>query len=459
MVKNKVHPQKSLKKNVGVIGCGWYGYEAAIALKKAGFNVKIFEAGPDVASGTSGKFAGRTHPSGLHYLRSRKTRKNCRKDYGPFVKKYPHMLIENTQAIHGLVYSDSQGRPPKVDARTFNKICKGDRTAKQFDTKKHGYQGLQEAVTITEPAIIVGDPLRARLRESLMKEGIPFVCNYPVVDVKRQGSSFKVSGEDSSAEFDLVVNATGFQNLTPKDFDNNPFQLAVRYQPCLGLIYEDTMPGAGNFSFLGLDGANPCVMPMGNNHYMVTHGINTILASCKTPEEAKRVLGRVNVDFLMNTVKAQTEQDMQRYYPDFCKRFKFLRCEGDVIAKPLTNTEFRAGFAMKAPDGVIHTFPGKISNAPRVGKEVAHLATNKQLSKKRGYQYPSKGILASAQQELGEKPTGLIHNTCLSNPYPHLLDPPKESITNLARFSMLNDGRRPRSGSEDLRNSLRHVQI
>ncbi len=425
-------------KDVAIMGAGWYGIHLALSLRKAGYRVVIYEKKKDILSCVSGTFGIRPHTVGLHYPRSIKTRQICQRNYVKFCATYPNLLVENQYAIHGLVQKDALGNASKVGLQAFRKVYREDKTNQPFDTQAHGYQGLLDAITIKEPSILVGEALREILRGELIHADIPFVCNYTVRKLVDRGKKIAVISENNSEiEFDQVINATGFQSLLPDNFKENPFGLCVVYQPCLGLIYEDTMPDSGSFSFLALDGANPAIMPCAPRQYMVTHGYYTILASCDSPQAAATVLRRVTDDFVKRKVKALTEQDMLRYLPGFNQRFRYVGWKESVLAKPLTETEFRCAITFSDPNRVIHAFPGKITNVFDTEQEVLALIKNRNCSELNGYRFVTNGVLADASAEIREKPTGKGHNTCMSNPYPELLKDVSDS--RLRRIAFFKD--------------------
>ncbi|MDP3704308.1 MAG: FAD-dependent oxidoreductase [Legionellaceae bacterium] len=429
---------KKAPKDVAIMGAGWYGIHLALALRETGYKVVILEKDKDILSGTSGTFGIRTHTAGLHYPRSKKTRQICTRNYTKFCAAYSNLLVQNKFSIHALVKEDALGNASKVGLQTFQDVCREDKTCESFETEAHGYQGLLDAVTINEPSILVGEQLREILRSDLIHADIPFVCNYTVQKVEDRGNKITVIGDNGTEfEFDQVINATGFQSLLPENFKNNPFGLIVIYQPCLGLIYEDMMPDSGSFSFLALDGANPAIMPYVTGQYMVTHGYYTILASCDSPQEAAAILGRLTDDFVEQKIKTLTEQDILRYMPGFNQRFRYVGWKESVLAKPLTDTEFRCALTFSDPNRVIHAFPGKISSVFDTEQEVLALIKNRNCSERNGYRFVNNGVLADASVEIRQKPTGNGHNTCMSNPYPELYKRTPENRSTRSFFKRL----------------------
>lgn len=488
MVKKKTTNKKSIKvscnnfkdirKNtkVAVIGSGWYGFEAALALSRD-HKVVMFEAGKDLAAGTSGKFASRTHPRGWHYLRSEKTRSTCKEHYPIFVSKRKKYLVENNNAIHGIIAEkDAMGNLSKTSPAEFEKICKGDKNARTFDVKKNGYLNIEAAVTTNEESIVTGSKLSEIMRGDLLKADIEFFCNCPVLNVKKESNKYVLELSKGTAEFDYVVNATGFQRFLPENFSNNPLGMKVVYQSAIGLLYEEKNPSKDPFSILLLDGANPCLMPRSDGKYYLTHANYTLLASCNSPEEASNIFKLVDDNFIKNRVRADAEADLCRYFPTFSDKFKYVGYEKGVIAKLHTDEEFRSGFSFKDPKGVVHLFPGKITNAMHVADECRSLIIGENLEQKDSYQYVKNGTIYNSLKEISLRPPSSYkgHNTCTTNPYPQLLKNTNNNVDNFANVkedkylhrriygtrSLMWDYRgRNRSGSEDCSDKLSLVRI
>lgn len=418
-------------KKIAVIGSGWYGKEIALALKKNGHKVIVYERGEELASGTSGLYSSRTHPSGLHYLRvSHKMVNYLKQHYNEFVETRGKYLRPNRNAVHGIVYSDANGAPSRTNVEEFRERYKLDDTARRVEHADFGLQNVQEPVAIKEERIINGEELREQFRLDLRAAGVEFLCDTAVQEIQEEDEGFLVKTKRIESKFDHVINATGFQKFVPDTFKNNPFNIQVIYQAASGFLYEDMQSGIKeNFSLLFLDGANPCLMQSSDSQYILTHGKYTLLASRNTPEEARQALDKAKeINLLESKIKPLVEADLLRYYPNFFERFKYVGYNCGVVAKVLTETEFRLGFALQTPDKVIHAMLGKISNAPAVARECVQLVESNGTTEIQGYAYPSDGILSSSMHELGEKPQQQgKHYACLVNPYPEL-DAPKSKI-------------------------------
>lgn len=491
--KDKVvaNPKKKSMK-VAIIGSGWSGMEAARALKKRGHNAIVFESGKDGPAGTSTKYSCHAHPTGSHYNRLPVDYIEIFvNNYTRFKQERAAYLKPNANSIHGIVYSDAKGRQSRTTPEQFKERSKYDSTSRSIELEDFNLQGFQQPTAINEERIINGEELKEKIRLEYIKADIPFYYDTPVTEITRVENGYLVKHGGDISEFDKVVNATGFQKFLPDNFKDNPFGLDVVYQPVVALVYQDTKPDTEEmYSLLLLDGSNPCLMPTANKgEYLLTHCGYTLLASCKTSEEAWQVINSVTTDFIRNKVKPKSEEDLSRYVKDFFERFKPVGFNGGVIAKLKTENEFRLSFAFESPDplapmssnsasnGIIHVFPGKITSALNSGDEVVRLVEDDSLLFKDGYKYPKNGMLDFAAKEIANKPQegSNLHYACTLNPYPELLNNSvnsyatnKNSVWNSSSStkkyntrSSKSEEKKPRSGSitDDIQHSLISVMF
>ena len=417
-------PYKVKTKKIAVIGSGWYGKEAALALRKKGHKVVVFERGRSLASGTSASYSSRTHPSGLHYLRAPEhVLAYLQAHYAEFVETRNKYLRPNNNAIHAIIAdTDADGNVSRTSAEQFKERCAIDPTARKVELNDFGLQNVQESVAIREERIIGGEQLREEFRLDLLESGAEFLCDTAVDDIQSDQDGFKVTAKGIESRFDGVVNATGFQQFTDS-FKDNPLNVEVVYQAAIGLLYRDKLAGSKeNFSLLFLDGANPCLMQCGDDRYILTHGKYTLLASRRSPEEAKQALQKAEeLNLVEAKVKQNVEADLQRYYPGFLDRFEYVGYNGGVIAKILSETEMRIGYGIQSSDGVVHAMLGKITNAPAVARECVRLVEDDNLVTLNDVRFPKDGVFDRCKQHFSERPQhNGKHYACLMNPYPEL---------------------------------------
>jgi|GEM_PF-1538534 len=442
------------KKKIAIIGAGWYGCHIARALQLAGYEVTLFESHDDIFKGISGEFGIRLH-TGPHYPRSKETRRSCREGYTEFIETYPDLIIPHEYSIYGLGTLDANNEPSKVDLETFKTVCKEVREiedsreinsknnlqTREIDPKKWGYDNLLSAFDANEPSIALGKLLREEFRKYLSDAGVKVVCNYKVNQLTPQDSKVNVIGESSSEVFDHVVNTTSYQSLLPAE-QPLPLNINIFYQPCLALVYEDTLSktlSTPPFSFIVVDGMYPCIMPRiteaeetGNRTYIVTHGKYTIMGSYKTRKEAQACLDKINEDFIKKHIQPKCEAEMQKFWPPFGalrpdsteRRFKYVGFKSAILGKIKSNTEFRSAVTF-GKDGITYVIPGKVSNIFDAERETLALINSQNLvhQPQGAYQYVKNGTLDQANKELTEAMAPGIKNTCDLQTYDEIIKP------------------------------------
>lgn len=401
---------------VGIIGGGWYGCHLALALTNQGHTVVMFEKNANIFEGVSGKFGIRLH-QGPHYPRSKSTRELCRKSFNEFINTYPELVVEHQYSIYGLGKTDSDGNPPKVDKDTFDSVCRESETCQEVDLESFGYHELQMAKSMYEPSIAIGDRLRQFFINKLLAADVKIHYNFEVKSLLNMKGKTTVIGQSGEEiPFDKIINATGYQSLIPDAIkDVFPVDMEVIFQPCLALSYQDLTPGAGPFSFIVMDGWNPCVMPFVDTDefkhtYTLTHGSYSIMASFHTPAKAHHLLSSVTDRFIFKKVKPLIEKDLYRYWPEFEHRFKYIGWRGTVLAKMVTKNEFRSALTFEY-DNIITILPGKVSNIFDAEREVTALIEQRNCITLRGVTYVAGGVLDLTRSEIAEKPADYEPNT------------------------------------------------
>jgi hypothetical protein len=408
---------------IGVIGAGWYGSHIGLSLKKQGHDVTIFEKNSDIFTQISGNFGIRLHV-GPHYPRSKKTRESCRRDFQLFIDTYPQLVVNHEYAIYALGELDSDKNPSKVNFEQFKAVCEESDSAKQINVKEAGYKDLIAAWDIYEPSMALGDGLRNIFKRYLSDAGVQTLCNFNVQVLDQSDSLMSITSDKGQTHegFDYIINASSYQSFV--DVKNElPFDINVVYQPCLAMMYEDTHTTTRPFSFIIMDGWFPCIMPYcnkeedlideprDNRKYILTHGKWTIMGSFNTSKEAQNLLSRLNDNFIADNIKPNCEAEINRFWPDFEKRFRYIGWKGEVLAKIKTEKEFRSAVTFEK-DRLVHIIPGKVSNIFDASREVVAIINQQNVSTKNGYQYVTGGVLDDALQEITEVPDRLAQSTC-----------------------------------------------
>lgn len=424
---------KARKETVAIIGAGWFGAHIALTLQKK-YEVTLIEKNSEIFSGISGQFGVRLH-TGPHYPRSQSTREGCHNGYEEFLQTYPELINEHSYSVYCLGTEDAIGLPSKVNKQQFDRVCREFKHIKQIGQNKDGstiyhnlkYQNIISMHDVDEPSLIVGERLRSIFKSYLDAANIPIKTNFAVKDIKKEHGFMTITahnsltGLDEALAFDHVVNATSYKTLLPQK-SQLPSFMDVVYQPCLALVYKDLHPTKEPFSFITMDGWFPCLMPYDDRtnisqefqHYIMTHGMWTIIGSYATQGEAQKCLDMVDDKFIIGKVKINCESEMHRFWPEFKERFEYIDWKGSVLAKIKTDKEFRGTVTFKASNDVIYVFPGKVSNIFEAGREVSALLSGKNVSAAESgkYHFVQHGAIDAYKHEIAEKPKQNHRATC-----------------------------------------------
>lgn len=426
------------KGTIAIIGAGWYGTHWAIRLAKYGYKIVLYEQEATPFMGISGKFGIRNH-NGMHHPRSSCSRLDCRLTQGFMKQHYPELLFSTKHAIYSLGREDAAGNSSKVDKNTFHDICmlEGHNDCKgKIDLQAQDNFSDTELLTAydtTECSIYVGQYHKNFFLEKISSNSnITFIGETKVNSVERlsdekfQLSFFNKKKDSGCAQFDEVLNATGFKSLVTRF----PLGVKIVYQPLVALKYRNKWhEDAESISFIVMDGLFPCLLPYKSKkdvsgEYIVTHAKWTTISSCDSADEANQILKEINDDFIIKHVKHHVQADMKRFWPKFSDRFEYIGWVSEVLAKPCTNTEFRSSCVYRDPSGVCFVLPGKVSHVESAFQEVSNLIglndSKVIITDNEGYQYVKGGSIHRAQGELEQAIVNENQNTSFLQTYRHL---------------------------------------
>lgn len=405
-------------QKICVIGAGWYGSHIALNLKKQGFNVVLLEKNGRPFQEISGTFGIRDH-AGPHYPRSPNTRESCARGAELFAQEYPNLINSHSYSIYALGNKDAEGLPSKVDLDTFKKVCSETKKHEEVDPKEWGYENVISAMNVEEPSIVVGERLRSTFENYFKETNIDVKYNFYVKKLESHDEKMHIVGEHETIIADYVINTTSFKELIPTN-ESLPFEMDVVYQACIALVYTDKYPSDKPFSFIGIEGAFPCIMPYDDREstdttpiqkYILTHGKWTILGSFGAVQEANKRLKTLTDQFIKRNIKPLCEEQIKKFWPEFAERFEYSGWKGASLAKLKTEREFRSAVTF-ARDRIIHVFPGKVTNIFDAANESLAILKQENILTKGSYRYVKGGVIDKAMSEIREKPIS-DRNTCL----------------------------------------------
>ncbi len=419
---------KKMAKKIAIIGAGIYGCQIALTLKEQGFEVILYEKNEMILSEISGNFGIRLH-EGLHYPRSSKTRKSCLRGRQEFEATYPELVNNHDHSLYGLSNIDATNSPSKVTPEQFKKLASESSDFKIVeDVSEFGYTNLTTAIDTKEPTLVLGAKLRKGFNLHLQNKKIDLRLSTKITRIDRveNGQFLIITDKGEEAVFDEVVNATSYKQFLPED--PLPFNMRIVYQACTALVYEDLQEKERGKArpFIIMDGWFPCFMPYDdsenidsnkNSTYIVTHGSYTIIGTRDTEKETSEFLEKTLEDQAREKeVRENSENHLCEFWPAFKERFKYTKWIGTVLAKIVSDTEFRSAITFKAKNGMIYVIPGKLNNIFDIAREVTHLiskmASDQSILSESGFQYVQGGLLDEGHDEILKKPEDISRNTC-----------------------------------------------
>lgn len=94
------------KKQVLIVGAGWYGLHTALYLKTRGYHVTVVEKGDEILFGAGRWNQLRLH-QGFHYLRSMRTRKQAQEGFLRFISEYPDFSVAVESNLYAVPTEES----------------------------------------------------------------------------------------------------------------------------------------------------------------------------------------------------------------------------------------------------------------------------------------------------------------------------------------------------------------
>lgn len=240
---------------IAVVGGGIFGATTAVDLARAGAEVDLYEAQPDLLLGATARCQARLH-SGYHYPRSDSTAATARDAAPEFAARYPQAIRRSAQ--HYVIADDS-----RVSADEYLAFC--DRLNLKYEiVAPPQVHNAQLCVRVPEAFVDV-DILRRILRRDLAMAGVDVLYETP--------------GGAPMPGYDLTVMATY----------GHPWSSPLRYELC-EVAFVEVARYEGQ-SFVVLDGNYTSLDPYGRVH-MLYDVVNSVHAVNVVPDEYQALLAR-----------------------------------------------------------------------------------------------------------------------------------------------------------------------
>jgi len=293
----------SKEMKIAIIGGGWFGCHIGNELLKEGHEIVIYEREREIFSGASGANQNRLH-LGYHYPRSHITREQSKKGFNIFKKKYSYF----SKKIKNNIYAISSEKESIIDFETYIQILKSSRLPfKVLDPKKNEIKNIEGLIKCPEEYIDIYK-VKSFFEKKLRKN---IIYNFDVKKILKKKDKILINNN----YYDFVVNCT-WQQL----YINKKWKL--KYELCISTLYK----AVKNFdsAITIMDGPFFTLYPWGSKQFNLYSVKHSRYKNANKFEKIKYDLKKIKREHL-NEIRRKMENEFSHYYPDFKKKFKFIK--------------------------------------------------------------------------------------------------------------------------------------
>jgi len=291
----------------------------------------VMEKSADLFAGASGKAGLKLSLGSKRFTATEAARKASKKKFYQFMRHY-NQLVRYEPRTHLCVgKQDTEGNPSKITFDELKRVAQScDR--KSFEVQTDELENVEGVIQSHGMDVSVDGP-RKHFAAEFKKLGIKVVFNTEAVNISNGMLIYKEGGENILCKkFDWVINCTNFQSMT--NFQNAPFNKdQLVYEPYLTGLYRSRHALSGGISIV--DGLFPklekyqksidnCISP-DEKMYTLTHGKYSRMCQTRDLKHAKKIVEKFSKrhQYVDHTFMWEMEEQMETFYPDFGRRFKF----------------------------------------------------------------------------------------------------------------------------------------
>lgn len=298
------------KTRVGIIGCGIFGSEIAIALSKSGFSVSIIESKEEILQGASGNNLNRVH-LGFHYPRDLETAKQAYQCYDEFRKKYSSCVNSEFLNSYFIANNGSLTSPEK-----FFDFCKKLGAPHKIIKSKEFpllISGADDGIICEESVYDFGS-MRKLIREKFAEQRVQLTTGNKVVRLLKKGDSYSLDLSDGD-----TINADVVINTSYADINRLASQIGIgldmmQYEYTVIPIIYSEIPRVG---VTIMDGPFTSILPRGfSGEFLLYHVDHSVIA--------REVGYQVNSDWLTPETGPFYKINKQEYFSkmiELCSQF------------------------------------------------------------------------------------------------------------------------------------------
>jgi hypothetical protein len=329
-LNNFINMEHLIKKDIAIIGGGWYGcYIVEYLLDNYNYlNITLIEKNGDIFMGSSNKNQNRLH-LGFHYPRCDITQNKCKLNYEKFVNKY-NDLVDNIDKNYYIISDKSNVK--------YNDYIK----------KYDNYQLIDNAIFTNIDGKIINTTEKyinfnkaKKYFKNRFQNRVKFIFNYEVISIENKENNIIINNDFI---FHKIFNCTYNQIQIEKD---------VIYEKCLTLLYKkiDITP----FDCLTImDGNFASIFNYNDNIYTLTDVKYTPLIKGKFNEI--ETYNNYNLDEKIELF----EKNVSLYYPEFKNKFKYYDYYESYKCKNISENDSR-DINITIDNNIFNVWCGKIS--------------------------------------------------------------------------------------------------
>ena len=322
------------KKNICVIGAGWFGCHISLSLIEKGHKVEILEKENNIFLGSSGFNQFRLH-RGYHYPRSDTTISEIKKNFIKFERKYKKFIYFPKKNFYCIAKEKSL-----IDSGTYKKILKANKIFVK-ESKSTQFSNIEKVFESNE-GVIKNFKIINYYKKKL-KKNIVFnkeIKNSDLEKIKKR--------------YDYVIDCTNNTLL-------NIFKNKTKFILTFSVIYK-SIKGKKNFPITIMDGSLPSLYPYADKkeYFILTHSKYTHLKKFNTFLDLQNYKSKIKHAACLKIIK-KMQKSIEFFYNEFNKNLKYQNYFFSYKVLPSEKSAKRE-MAINIKDNLISVTSPKIAN-------------------------------------------------------------------------------------------------
>ena len=320
------------KKNIVIIGGGWYGCHLSMAFIKKGFEVNLFEKNEEIFSEASFYNQNRLH-LGFHYPRSYLTRVQSKRGFKLFNSQYAELTSNLELSLYAIAKNCSL-----MDFETYKSIIKSSdlKFEEISNSLPFTFENLEGLINTREKII------DAHKAKNFFQNNLKDICTLGTEITQKDIENFIKDGH-------TVIDCTW-----NKIFPNESFY----YEGAVILKYwkKSEIP----FGLTIMDGEFSSIFPIDNNFSSLSDVKLTPFFKTSSIKEAYSANQKLN-KMKIEEIRINMEKKIIEYFPEFNDYFEFVEPLFSIKTKKIKdNSADRSAYLITVKENLYSVFSGKI---------------------------------------------------------------------------------------------------